>query len=99
MPLNKRQFDLGIDDEIETWMRQVYEILVTHQDLAYSDEELLKEVLGESPGISKSAKFGRALLTLDSLGAVEKRQVHESQYYAFSREINTNTWALDLSIF
>ncbi|MFQ6027096.1 MAG: hypothetical protein ACE5Q6_06355 [Dehalococcoidia bacterium] len=94
--MTKRQFELRIDAEIESWMRQVYELLVAHQDLAYSTEELLHEVLGDSPGIHRE-KFGRALETLTKLGAIEKRQVHDTEYYAFDSQVNTQSWELDLS--
>lgn len=98
MPLTKRQFELQIDQQIEGWMRQVYELLETHQDLAYSGDELRHELLGDSPAPTKAETFGRALETLDSIGAVEKREVHDLVYYAFNRKVDTDNWELDLSL-
>jgi hypothetical protein len=36
MPLSKRQFELGVDEEGENLMIQVYDLLAANPDLAYS---------------------------------------------------------------
>ena len=97
MPLSVRQFELGIDQEIDGWMRQVYELLINHQDLAYSSEELSLEVLGGSAEAAEYEKFELALDVLAQIRAVEKRWVKDTDYYAFLQKLDTNTWELDLS--
>ena len=98
MPLTKRQIELQIDQEIESWMRQVYYLLKADQQLAYSTEELHRELLGDSPLSTKAEKFGRALETLDRIGAVEKRLGHDIVFYAFNSKVDTDKWELDLSL-
>jgi Fe2+ or Zn2+ uptake regulation protein len=92
MPLTKRQFELRIDEEMEDWMRQVYHLLNNHRDLAYSSEELCQAVLGKSRDLSASEKLHRSLDALARIGAVERREVHETAYYAFSMAFDTQTW-------
>ena len=92
MPLTRRQFDLGIDEEIENWMRQVYELLENHRDLAYTSEELREAVLGQAKDSSKVEKFGRSLDVLAGISAVDKRWLNETEYYAYLREFDTGTW-------
>ena len=93
MPLTKRQFDLGIDEEGEEWMRQVYLLLAEHRDLAYSFEELKETVLGGGITASTQAsKFNRALEVLAEIGALDKGEVDRTDYYAFLQEFDTGTW-------
>ncbi len=72
MPLTVRQFDLGIDQEMDGWMRQVYELLIRNQHLAYSSEELSREVLGASAEEDNREKF---VLALDVLSHFAKRGI------------------------
>lgn len=99
MPLTKRQFELQIDEEMENWMRQVYLLLVAHRELAYSYLELLEAVFGpqKSAG-AKNAKFRRTLDILCELGAIDRRSVGETDYYAIYHEVNTRTWQLKVSV-
>lgn len=97
MPLSVRQFEMGIDQEMENWMREVYELLSGHPDSAYSQGELQQAVLGIPTPVTKLQKFGRALDVLAEIRAVDKRWVGNSDYYAFSRGFDTNTWEPDLS--
>ncbi len=97
IPLSERQFELGIDQEMENWMRQVYELLAEHRELAYSQGELQQAVLDKPTPVTKLQKFGRALDVLAEVRAVEKRWVGDTDYYAFLQELDTNTWEPDLS--
>ena len=92
MPLTRRQFELGIDEESENWMRQVYELLENQRHLAYSSEELREAVLGQAKDSSKVEKFGRALDVLAEISAVDKRWLDETEYYAYLQEFDTGTW-------
>ena len=99
MPLTRRQFELGIDDEGESWMRQVYELLSSRKELAYSRRELGQHVLdrpGKSDVFDKDAtmraKFERGLEILQVLGAIEKRELGDTDYYAFYEGIDTISW-------
>ena len=93
MPLTKRQFELGIDEEGEEWMRQVYRLLAEHRDLAYSTEELEEAILGaEVMAAADSWKFTHALEILAEIGAVDRRQVDRSEYHAFLQDFDTGTW-------
>ena len=105
MPLTKRQFELGITDDVEHWMRLVYNLLAEHKDLAYSQEEIIANLLGESPspdetGLSREYEkyrdhlhnVGRALGVLVEIGAVEQRKVGYQEYYAFQQELDTDSW-------
>ncbi len=96
MPLSKRQFELGIDDEAENWMRQAYQLLAEHPDLAYSSGELLEAILGEASG-SAYSKLNHALDVLAEIGAFDKGVVADTEYYAFRAEFDTNTWERDYS--
>ena len=83
---------MGIDEEIENWMRQVYELLEDHRDLAYSNQELSKAIFGDSAPGTKEHKLDRALDVLVDLGAAEKRTVGYQDYYAFHREFDISSW-------
>ncbi len=92
MPLTKRQFELGLDEEAEDWMRQAYQLLAGHRDLAYSAEELRHATLGESSDATLWKKFDHALYILAEIGAVEVRIVDGLQYLAFLEEVDTESW-------
>ncbi len=91
MPLTKRQFQLGVDEKTESLMRQIYELLSGHKNLAYSEAELVEMMEGDFGDIF------RALETLARVGAVEVRQVGRESYYAFYQEVDQATWEPKLS--
>ena len=98
MPLTKRQFELGIDEEAEAWMRQAYQLLEQRCDLAYSAKELGEHILGDAAGsYNKSGKLERALDVLAEIGAVDKGDVEGTDYYAFRNKFDTSTWERDYS--
>ena len=92
MPLTRRQFELGIDEESETWMRQVYDLLDNHRHLAYSADELQEAILGQNKDSVKEEKFARALEVLEQISAADKRWLEDIEYYAFLQEFDTGTW-------
>ena len=91
MPITRRQFELGIDKEVEGWIRQVYGQLEKNKDLAYSHQELLEGLRGGPP---EPEKFERALYALLALSAVAKSEVDGTDYYAFNRELDFKSWEL-----
>ena len=92
MPLSKRQFELGVDEEGENLMIQVYELLVANPDLAYSHEELQQSVLGTPIPVTRLGKLNRAVEALVGIGAIDERVVSGTNYYAFLQEFDTGTW-------
>ena len=93
MPLTKRQFELGLDEEGESLMRQVYDLLASHQELAYSLQELEDAFLGQAiPPGPKVGRFRRAVEVLVEIGAVDQREVAGVDYHAFLQDFDTNTW-------
>ena len=91
MPLNKRQFQLGVGEETETLMRTIYGMLAKDREHAYNADEVLK-------GLDKRFmhewrhRFDHALEALVEVGALELRDVDGTSYYAFHIEIDQNTW-------
>ena len=95
MPITKLQFELGIDDAVEEWMRKIAAFLQVHGDEAYTAIEL-----GEALGLDMSQsfeglddlqrpslpdvtrKFLHALMTLREHGVVVERDVAGSDYYS-----------------
>ena len=106
MPLTKRQFELGITDEVENWMRAVYNLLGGHKELAYSQQEIIDSLLGEEPisGDSYleysrgSRNIEHSLGVLAGIGAVERRKVGYQEYYVFQQELDTDSWNRKSSI-
>ena len=92
MPLTRRQFELGIDEESETWMGQVYDLLDNHRHLAYSSDELREAILGQNKDSVREGKFARVLEVLAEIGAADKRWLGVIEYYAFLQEFDTGTW-------
>ena len=92
MPLTKRQFELGIDEESEALMREIYGLLAANHGLAYSIRELRESVIGSPLPVSRSSKFKRAVEALVGIGAVDLRKVAKTDYYAFLQEFDTGTW-------
>jgi hypothetical protein len=97
MPIPRRQLELGIDSEAEDWMRQAYQLLAGHPDLAYSSGELEEVILGTEASSARSGKLNHALDVLAEIGAFDKANVRGTDYYAFREKIDTDTWERDLS--
>jgi len=94
MPLTKRQFQLRIDEEMENWMRLVYHLLAGHRELAYSYDELQSTVLHRPASPPVESKFKRAVDTLVGIGALDKRDVNGTDYYAFLTTFDTQSWEM-----
>ena len=90
MPLSKRQFELGIDEEGEQYMRQIYRLLADNRELAYSFDELESGAIGAAS--TQPSKFIRAVEVLAEIGAMDVREVDLIDYYAFRQEFDAGTW-------
>jgi len=54
MPITRRQFDLGIDNRIEGWMRKIHAFLAEHKDEAFNAAELKLELHPSARGLSSA---------------------------------------------
>ena len=88
MPLTRRQFDLGINDEIEALMRAIYQRLEGQKDAAFGELELA-DGLGRTPD---DKYLSIAIKVLQRVYAIEKRVIENQAYYAVLREVETETW-------
>ncbi|MBM3941840.1 MAG: hypothetical protein FJ316_02735 [SAR202 cluster bacterium] len=92
MPLTKRQFELRIDDEVESLMRSIYEQVGRHRELAYSQYELEEILVGEHVSSHQRRKIQQALEALTRISALDKRDIGGTDYYAFLQGFNTDSW-------
>lgn len=88
MPINKREFQLGIDKQTKEFMENIYSLLESKRDLAFSTSELVEEVHTNII----DPRFAKALAVLVEINAVQKRRIGDLSYYAFSEEFNKDTW-------
>ena len=69
MPITKRQFDLGIDEDIQSWMQKIYALLSTDRGLAYSFQEIQETLLHDAFQVQTLERLNRALDVLVEIGA------------------------------
>lgn len=97
MPITRRQFELGIDNLIEQWMRNVHQLLAANQDKAYSEEELkaafgsiLPSAVGTLTDLAHSEHhhpLRTALEKLIELDAIDARVLDSVVYYTYKRPL------------
>ena len=93
MPITRRQFELGIDENIQRWMESTYAFLQDRRDVAFTREELNKTLSSASePTTARDDNLGHALDALVRVGAAESRFVGPDLYYSFGDDINMETW-------
>lgn len=101
MPIARYQFELGIDPDLEEWMRRIHQFLEMHKEEAYSLQELATEfdaperTFDELIELGKAGKYNewdakrrRFLLALQRLveaNVVGERDVAGVKYYATGR--------------
>ena len=90
MPITKRQFDLGIDQDIQSWMQKIYSLLSDNRESAYSTQEIQEILVGDI------YQVGHSLSVLVKISAVDKRTVDFTDYFAFGSELDTSSWMPDL---
>ena len=98
MAITKRQFQLGIGEDIQRRMREIYTLLGNERESAYSSEELRRTFLGDTHASDDSVNLDRALDVLVEIGAVDKRLVAEIPYYAFHQKFDTDSWERDFGV-
>lgn len=103
MPITRRQFELGIDDLIATWMTKVHAFLSRNRDQAFTEKEIaealkddikaaqpeLRRARGWPPdrNIELEPPIRTALAKLEEIFAADARKVHEDIYYAYLRDL------------
>lgn len=93
MPITRKQFELGIDAQIEAWMAKIHFFLADHKDEAFAGFELAEQLDGFSQeykafrlkGVSIGPMFDSVFeLALEKLletGAVDTRLIRGESYY------------------
>lgn len=91
MPITAKQFELGIDSNIEGWMRKIHSFLASHKLEAFTSVELAKELEGftfkgaprrQAPVQYLDEAFQAAVEKLVETRAVDSRVVRGESYYA-----------------
>ena len=87
MPITRKQFELGIDSEIEEWMKKIHSFLSEHKDQAFSEGELRESLGLKLPTPVKEIKaFEAALDKIVGLGVAEERLILDKSYYSQGRK-------------
>jgi len=82
MPITKRQFDWGVDGEIEAWMDKIKQYLKENKDKAFTAYELMEIFHGKAAwGISEKDAFNEAIEKLEEEESIEKKKIREDIYY------------------
>jgi hypothetical protein len=100
MPISRRQFDLGINEDIEAWMRRIDEFLAQHPSEAFSVAELARQFgvpeldmsvhtvaqnLSSFLMSDEQKRFAVALVKLSDVDVVSEREVAGDSYFASGR--------------
>ncbi len=83
MPITRRQFDLGINDELERVMRSAHGFVVAHPGEAFSEDELASDL-----GIRDEASqllFREGLWKMVEANILQARDVAGVTYFAPGR--------------
>ena len=91
MPITRRQFELGINDDIEEWMREAHAFFSMRRDEAFSTGEIAQNLEADSKA-GGTRDLRRGLEALERVLAIQKRVVRGKTYYAFWHEMNPETW-------
>jgi len=93
MPITRKQFELGIDAEIESYMKRIHDFLAQHRDEAFTLSEL-----GQALGVplaswlrlsSGELAFLRAVDKLVEAGAVATKHIENIPYHAWRAPLET----------
>ena len=82
MPITRRQFEWGVDAEIEDWMDKILAFLAERKNEAFTGDELW-ELIYAKTSWQKTVReaFDEALGKLVVIGDAERRIIRDVEYY------------------
>ena len=83
MPISRKQFERGIDPQVEELMGKINHFLSGHRDEAFDSSELLEAAMGSSREKDKLDAFNEALMKLIEMEMVEKKAIGGIDYYSY----------------
>ena len=87
MPITRKQFEWGVDAEIEEWMGKISAFLAQHKDQAFTSAELWKTIYAKPVWqTTVQEAFDEALEKLVSIGEAERRKIRDIEYYIHAEE-------------
>ena len=87
MPITRRQFEWGVDAEIEEWMEKIRAFLAEHKDEAFTMDELWKAIYAKSSWpTSVREAFVEALDKLVIIETAETRIIRDIKYYLYFKK-------------
>ena len=91
MPITRKQFEIGISEQLWPWMTKIHVFLRERPNEAYSEQELQLAFAEDlQPGAASLLRlelFESALTKLKLLGAIEARVVRSTTYYAYKSDL------------
>ncbi len=87
MPITRKQFEWGVDAEIEKWMNKILAFLAEHKNEAFTRDELWKLIYKQTswPKPVREA-FNEALDKLVVIKEAERRIIRDVEYYIYAEE-------------
>ena len=82
MPITRKQFELGIDEDIEEWMKKIHEFLSEKNDQAFNISEVLEQF--EVREASEKHKVELALDKLVEMRSIGERMIKYTTYYSYT---------------
>ena len=92
MPITRRQFELGINQHVEKLMRSAYDLLASHTEEAFDDDEIATVIGLDKNNPPQQQALELALETLLHVLAIEERVVAGARYYSHKKRIDTEAW-------
>lgn len=83
MPITRKQFEMGTDDEIEKYKKMICDFLIQHKEEAYTAKELADACCGAIRFPDQSKAIDDAVKKLMELDSVEYRKIHDTYYYSY----------------
>ena len=88
MPITRKQFEWGVDAEIENWMNKILAFLAEHKDEAFTSDELWKLIYkSDIWATTVKEAFDEALNKLVVIHEAEKRIIRDVEYYIHYTDI------------
>ncbi len=88
MPITRKQFEWGVDTEIEDWMNKILAFLAEHENEAFTRDELWKLIYKQTSWqMTVREAFNEALDKLVFIKDVERRIIRDVEYYIHTEAI------------